>query len=94
MEQSFRKYFELEESPDTEQDKDSTPSGEDISPEAAPLEDDTPIQDLLPADNPSQAVPSKGAMPQENTLPAEETHAQTGSEDLPAVAEDTVYAEK
>ena len=80
MEQSFRKYFELE---------------EDTSPEAAPLEDGTPIQDPLPTDNPSQDVPSKGALPQENTLPAEETiHAQTESEDLPAVAEDTVYAEK
>lgn len=95
MEQSFRKYFELEGAHDTEQDtKDSDLSKENASPETASQEDDTPLQDAISENNPSQDVPSKGAMPQENTLPAEETHAQTESEDLPAVAEDTVYAEK
>ena len=96
MEQSFRKYFELEETPATEQDtKSNDPSGEHISPETAPQEDDSPLQDTLPKDDPSRDIPSKDALPQEDTLSEGETiPAQAGSEDLPAVAEDTVYMEK
>ena len=89
MEQSFRKYFELEEDTDTEQDtKDSALPKEDASPETASQEDDTPSQDVISENNPSQDVPSKGASPQE------EIATQAESENISAVAENAVYMEK
>lgn len=96
MEQSFRDYFELEESPDTEQDTDNKDQPEkEISPETASQENDTPLQDAIPEDAPSKDIPSKDALPQEDVPPeTEETTAQAESEEIPAVAEDASHMEE
>lgn len=81
MEHSFRKYFELEEAPGSEQEtKDNSLPGEDISPEtSASQEDGTPLQDALSNEGLPQEVPSGDAPSQE---------------DISAVAEDASYLEK